>query len=151
MAPPRTLAIFLFENMDLRHRLQVVNYTPAHCGLHVYKAHAAQVWGTAIVPTSGHTDGVEPEPRGGLDRAALRLNSGSLQPREMHVDATRPPVDPWFRARRLLRRSIRGARESEARARHGSRAGRPADDHDRCRQLAGGCRRGAGPGPDGPL
>ena len=51
----------------------------------------------------------------------------------------------------LHRGSIRGACQSEAGADHRSRAGRPADDDHRCRQLAGGRRRRAGPGSDGAL
>ena len=53
--------------------------------------------------------------------------------------------------RRLHRRRLRGPRQPEARGHHRPGSGRPADDHHRGGQLASGCRRRHGSGPDGPL
>ena len=71
--------------------------------------------------------------------------------RECHGRPTCPPADPGIRSRRLHRGSIRRACEPQAGADHRSRAGRPVDDHDRGRQLAGRRRRRHGTGPDGPV
>jgi hypothetical protein len=60
-----------------------------------------------------------------------------------------PPHHSRLRPRRLHRRRLCRPRQPQAGADHRHGPGRPADDHDRSRQLAGRCRRRAGSGPDG--
>src|SRR6266849_2900871 len=66
-------------------------------------------------------------------------------------DASLPASDSRLRTRRLYGRGVRRARQSEAGAGRRHRAGRPAHDHHRRRQLAGRCRRRAGARSDGAL
>ena len=54
-APPRTLAVFLFKNMDLRHRLHVANYTPPSDGSASRARSPDAVGAAAIGPTSSVT------------------------------------------------------------------------------------------------
>ena len=75
---------------------------------------------------------------------------GSAEWRMNEFAADTPSSDhPRFRPCGLHRGGVCGARQSQAHADHRARAGRPAHDHDRSRQLARRRRRPAGTGAHG--